>query len=352
MKILVIGSLPNPRDPIGGATILLKYLVDDLSAREDVVLTVVDTSGRGGRPVYSFLRLVVGLIRHVPRADVVSLHASTPKLPLTATFVGVLSWLFRRPLIVRKFGGPDYRDYAKGLLGHLCHRALKGADLLLVETDMLVRAAREAGLDNVAQYPNNRPMPPESANETPRRQSCRRFIFLGQVRPTKGVRELIEAGERLPEGTEVAVYGSLVEGMTEAAFEGLRRVRYAGTLDSDEVIPTVASYDALVLPTYYQGEGHPGVILEAFAAGRPVISTTWRAVPEIVDDSCGLLVEPRNPDALCAAMSKLVDDDELYIKLCQGAQARRACYDSTYWAHQFVAHCERALARRGEAQTA
>ena len=53
----------------------------------------------------------------------------------------------------------------------------------------------------------------------------------------------------------------------------------------------ISEYDALVLPTYYDTEGHPGVLIEAMHAGVPVISTQVRTFPELVTNgSNGFLV--------------------------------------------------------------
>lgn len=44
----------------------------------------------------------------------------------------------------------------------------------------------------------------------------------------------------------------------------------------------ISEYDALVLPTYYDTEGHPGVLIEAMHAGVPVITTQVRTFPELI----------------------------------------------------------------------
>jgi glycosyltransferase involved in cell wall biosynthesis len=62
-------------------------------------------------------------------------------------------------------------------------------------------------------------------------------------------------------------------------------------LEPAEVVPTLRNYDALIFPSYYQGEGHPGVLVEAMMAGLPIITTQFRSIPELVQDGVnGLLM--------------------------------------------------------------
>src|SRR6185369_923370 len=96
---------------------------------------------------------------------------------------------------------------------------------------------------------------------------------------------------------------------------GAGRVRYRGFLSHADVNRKLWEYDCLVLPTFHPGEGYPGVIAEAFAHGLPVIATRWLAIPEIVDERCGILIEPGNVRELLAAMKTLHRDSSLWRKL-------------------------------------
>ncbi|MBL4710603.1 MAG: glycosyltransferase, partial [Flavobacteriales bacterium] len=71
---------------------------------------------------------------------------------------------------------------------------------------------------------------------------------------------------------------------------------FKGILNGEkEILSTMKKYDVLILPTYYEGEGYPGVIIEAYSIGLPVIATQWKSLPEIVEHKkTGFLVEPQN----------------------------------------------------------
>jgi glycosyltransferase involved in cell wall biosynthesis len=342
LTIAMAGPLPPP---LGGTTVLFDSLRMAMSSRRDLDVRVVGTGGvrgRGAATPLALLSLRREIAASLAGADVAALHVSTSALHLMGPLFARECAAVGVPFIVRKFGGTDFMDYGpvrrRMILG-----ALSRADAYLAETRALVRVARMQGIERAMWFPNSRPMPPLAADTGP--QSCRRFVFLGQVHRAKGVRELIAAGERMPDGVEVDFYGTLGHDVAASEFEGLSRVSYKGSVAPGEVHDVLSRCDALVLPSYHSGEGYPGVVLEAFGAGLPVIVTRWRALPELVDDSCGLLVEPRDPSDLESAMRALVSNAELYTRLRAGVRSRRTEFSDPLWHEAFVAICRETAER-------
>ena len=62
-----------------------------------------------------------------------------------------------------------------------------------------------------------------------------------------------------------------------------------------------AEYDVLVLPTFWKGEGYPGVIIEAFSVGLPVVATNLPGISEMIDSQSGILVPPHSASTLAKA---------------------------------------------------
>lgn len=88
----------------------------------------------------------------------------------------------------------------------------------------------------------------------------------------------------------------------------------------DDVPNLLASLDLLVLPSYAH-EGIPQIILQAQAMGRAVVATTVGGIPEVVEDGVtGLLVPPRNPEALAERIKALLGDPGLRERI--GAAGR------------------------------
>lgn len=344
MKILIVGSLPPP---IGGTTVLLKQLVDELSLNANVEVKVINTSGIrnfGLNGVMLFVKAMFLILVEGFRVDIISAHMCDLPFGNVGLYILAVGKLARKPVIFRKFAGTDYMQYLGPIKGRLTHFALCNADIYLAETKHLVTLARERGVSCVEWYSNSRPILGGDAGEVKNR--CQRFVFIGHVKEDKGVVELIEAADKLPEHVLVDVYGPFTGAIDETYFYGKRRIRYCGVLEPGNVYTTLRQYDTLVLPTYHPGEGYPGVVLEAYSAGLPVISTYWRAVPEIVDETSGILVQPRNSEELCRAMMRLTEDDDYYQQLCLGARIKAKEFDSLVWTNKFLYFCHHLLTNK------
>jgi len=94
--------------------------------------------------------------------------------------------------------------------------------------------------------------------------------------------------------------------------------------DYDQLPQYYQAADLFVLPTLYEGFGI--VFIEAMASGIPIVSTTARAVPEVVGDA-GLLVQPRDPIALAEKILALLQNPSLIATLRERGLSRAKRYD-------------------------
>jgi len=102
--------------------------------------------------------------------------------------------------------------------------------------------------------------------------------------------------------------------------KGLKeKVRFLGL--RDDIPDLLAEASILVLPSDW--EGVPLTVLEAMAAGKPVVATAVGGVPELVDEGkTGFLVPPQAPDALAGAILRLARDPELRKRMGEVARKR------------------------------
>jgi glycosyltransferase involved in cell wall biosynthesis len=147
-----------------------------------------------------------------------------------------------------------------------------------------------------------------------------RILFVGFLRPEKGVEYLLDAISQLnadvPWELEIVGprafpdYCEKLDGI--AAARGIRdRIRWSGYLPNGKpLFDRMRAADIFVLPTL--SEGTPHVLVEARANGLPCISTTVGGVPSTVTDGYdALLVPPQNGPALARAMERVIADSEL-----------------------------------------
>jgi glycosyltransferase involved in cell wall biosynthesis len=150
---------------------------------------------------------------------------------------------------------------------------------------------------------------------------------IGRLCDVKGQRELIDALAQLDDvhgvlvGDDLEQGGRFREALERRAEErGLAgRVVFTGHLDDAREL--LAELDVFVLPSW--AEGMPIVLLEAMAAGRPVVATPVGGTPEVVvHGETGLLVPPRDPAALAAALRELLADPDRRARFGQAGRRR------------------------------
>jgi glycosyltransferase involved in cell wall biosynthesis len=149
--------------------------------------------------------------------------------------------------------------------------------------------------------------------------------FIGRIVPAKGLKYLLNALPYLKEEFKsikllVVGEGSLVEELKEKAkknniFDNI--LFTGGRRDIPEIL---ASIDIFVMPS--TAEGLPNSLLEAMAMGKPVVATEVGGIPELIKNGrTGLLVPPRNPEALATAIRDLISNDQLAAKMGQAARS-------------------------------
>jgi len=153
-------------------------------------------------------------------------------------------------------------------------------------------------------------------------------LFLSRLERAKGVFDFVEAVARL--GTEGAGARFVIggEGPERAPLEReLARLQLEGQaslpgwLKGPQKLAALAAADLFVFPSHV--EGFPNTLLEAMAAGLPVVASDVGAVRELVTDGeTGLLVPAGRSDALAAAMARLIREPALRQRLGAAARAR------------------------------
>jgi glycosyltransferase involved in cell wall biosynthesis len=162
------------------------------------------------------------------------------------------------------------------------------------------------------------------------------FVYAGGLMEIQGVREMATAFALLPEGMTGTVAGTFYPATLEAeiaALPGWTRVRYLHQVPRGEVVQAMRDARAgLVLnhPTVNYIDAYPTKMFEYMALGLPVVCSNFPLWTEIVRGAdCGVAVDPRDPEAIAAAITALGDDPELARRL--GENGRRAIAERFNW---------------------
>lgn len=164
---------------------------------------------------------------------------------------------------------------------------------------------------------------------------------VGRLDPGKGFEDLVAASKALPAEIDlrVVIVGDHPDPIRHTALEAeIARLGLAGKVElvghQEEIAAWMRAMDVLVHPSL--SEAFPQVVMEAMAVGTPVVATDVGGVPElVVPGSTGVLVAPRDPNGLAAAIMQLYRDPDLRRRYSEASAARIADHFS---AAAMVAH--------------
>jgi len=176
---------------------------------------------------------------------------------------------------------------------------------------------------------------------------CKVITYLGNVYESKGIFDLLDAikvvNERAKGTLILQVAGGFVDDpftpmtseMAQRKFEEYRKIlngtlKYRGQITTaEDKYRLLEETDLFVFPSWYANEGQPLVLLEAMAAGCPVISTKGVGAIEetVIEGVTGMLVEKQNPEELAKAIWSLMENPELCKQMGRAGRKRyEACY--------------------------
>lgn len=279
-----------------------------------------------------FLSCLYFLFVHRRKYDIIHCHILHGFQSMAAV---LMQRLFRKKVIIKVASTgmlSDFMMLRQSLFGSGMLRFLRHADCLVALCGQAVAEARAQGFseNRIAVIPNGvdssrfRPVPGREHSHT-------RIVCAGSLTATKGVDVLIDAFAGLRQehalfGLDIFGSGPLQESLHEKAVQlGISvDVRFHGKVaDIERYLDSSCIF---VQPSLV--EGMSNVILEAMAAGLPVVSTRTGAAAEIIQDGVnGLLVDAGSSEQIRDAIIRIVSDEDFAQRI--GIEAR-ATIASTY----------------------
>jgi glycosyltransferase involved in cell wall biosynthesis len=319
---VLFSPLPPPAGGIGTWTL---GILSSPLARE-FELRIVNTAPSAGDAVHGSSRFrgdrLIGALRILTRLCVELIRFRPQLVHVNTSYF----WAFPRDAmavwIARLFGarsvlhfrGGDFPEFAQALprwLQVLVRATLRRTDRLIPIT-----RATESYLtgivppERVRLIPNFIALQDVGSGAERSEAGLPEALFVGWIIEGKGIGELLEAARKLPEVRFTlvgAAQPSYLARLRERLDACSGNVSLLGPRPRSEVMELYRRADLFVLPTYR--EGFPNVILEAMAAGLPIVATPVGAIPDAVrDGEEGLLVPPRDPEALVEAIRTLARD--------------------------------------------
>lgn len=286
------------------------------------------------------LKSLWGLIKVFRREKPDIVHSITPKAGLLSMMA---AWICRVPVRLHTFTGlvfPTAIGIKRQILmftdrltcfcaTHIVPEG-EGVKSDLIKNRITHKPIRVLGHGNVRgiDLRHYDPRLPEVKAEAAkiRKEGIFTFVFVGRIVGDKGINEIVDAFERLRK--EIPSVRLLLVGKYEADLDPISPAA-SRIIDTDsnieavgqqnDVRPWMAAADALVFPSYR--EGFPNVVIEAGAMGIPAIVTDINGSREIIiEGENGLIIPPRNADALYTAMKEMVVNDALRESMASKAR--------------------------------
>lgn len=283
-RLVVLGHFADDESRVDGQIVRTRLVRSELAKRlgENQVASV-DTGRLSKKPVQTLLGIHRGLKKST---DAVIMPGERGLKWLLPVYLACMKrYRFRLHYLVVGGWLPAYLESRPQDIKRLA--ACAG---LYVQTRRMLSQLEALGLDNVSLLTNFRNFPIRrrlsAGPSTPLR-----LVYLSRIIPQKGVELAVRAVEAVNQGLAeprlaLDIWGPVPD-KYHGWFETLMQersaaIRYCGVMAPEAIAETLPDYGLMVFPTRYAGEGFPGVLVDAFVSGLPVIASDWQDNGEFI----------------------------------------------------------------------
>ncbi|MBR6620076.1 MAG: glycosyltransferase family 4 protein [Clostridia bacterium] len=218
-------------------------------------------------------------------------------------------------------------------------KQIKRLDRVYVELECMRTALLDLGVENAVYMPNFKETNALRNSELILSQKLPlRLCTFSRIMEEKGIERAIEAVRTINREHGKTVFELDIFGTPEPKYKERFEIickgfepyiKYKGFINTDSSTQTLKDYFAVLFPTKYHGEGFPGTIVSAFAAGVPVIATDWRYNATIIRNGIdGMVYDPHKPELLAKILVEAAKKPELFNNMKPACLERAAHFDA------------------------
>ena len=289
VKVSILGHFGEGVNLINGQTVKTKIITEELQnqfGQEQVIK--IDTHG-GWKTLLKAPFQVFSVLKNSTN---VLIFPAQNGLRVYAPLLSFIKHFFqKRKIYYVVIGGwlPQFLKERKRL-----SKKLKKFDGIYVETNTMKNVLEAQGFENVYVMPNCKKLTVLSEDELAYPSGVPfKFCTFSRVMKEKGIETAVNIITKVNDRLGYIAYSLDIYGQVDTAqvewFENLKKqlpdyIRYCGCVDANHSVEVLKKYFALLFPTHFYTEGIPGTIIDAYAAGIPVISAKWESYSDVVDD--------------------------------------------------------------------
>lgn len=284
--VCIFGHFGTRELPINGQSIKAAILADYLEKKYSPDMVVkTDTSGKWK----ALFRIPLGFVSAVRKCRNIIVVPAYKGIRLFAFLIAVFHHFYDTKYHYAVVGGwlPSF------LKSHrLLAKRLHLFDGIYVETQTMKTALENLGYDNILLMPNSKQLDPVKNTATDTQYPLRLCTF-SRVGDDKGIAEASQVIKHInsTKGRDVLtldVYGP-VKPIDQQWFDQVQAsfpdsVKYKGVVPFDKSVEILKDYFMMLFPTKAYTEGVPGTIIDAYAAGLPVLASRWESFNDVVEE--------------------------------------------------------------------
>lgn len=315
IKIGICGHFGGDKIFLDGQTIKTKIITQEL--KKVYSIKNVDTFNGKKR----MLIILFSLLKLLSQCENIIILPAHNSLKIFAPFLVFFNKIFKKKLHYVVIGGwlSKYLENKKSLKNRL-----KKFDYIYVETSTMKKALENQGFKNIIIMPNCKDLKILKEDElTYNVNKPYKLCTFSRVVQEKGIEDAVEAVKNINESSKeiiytLDIYGQIDEDYKEKFKKLVKEfpeyIKYKGLVPFDKTVDVLKEYFVLLFPTHFYTEGIPGTIIDAYAAGVPVISSRWESFNDVVDDTVGIGYQFNDIKALINILNILKNDpDKVFI---------------------------------------
>ena len=323
MKIGILGHFAIGKDFYDGQTVKTREMFDELKLDQQFQIDVVDTYTMKDNKKSVFFK-IWNLLKNNNKIIIsLSWNGHSKVMPI----IYLYNLIFRRPIFDVVIGGNKQEHYKKSLLQRFLASSLSGS---YVESQRMVKAYNEMGLTRVKYMPNFKKLDIVKKDIDFSLDDTLPVCTFSRVCAEKGIEEAIQAVIKTNQilGKKrytLTIYGNIEDNYKKRFADLMKQVpsyiSYGGLVPYDQTTEVLKNYFLLLFPTWWEGEGFPGTLIDAFAAGVPAIVSDWKYNSEIIQEGkTGYIIPIHDVEALSQKLiycSTHINTIEVMQKSCQ-----------------------------------
>lgn len=281
MKVLYMGFLPDSENVAGGGEVKTKTVLRALKETHKFsAIETIDTSNWRNEKI----KIMAGMAGALLKTDYFIAVAST------STFLSILPVV----LFFQKIKRFEVHFIPVGncLVTNFDHKAkirnINRISGVYVQSETIKTNLKSIGVRNAYVMHNFKYSAHYS--EPYKWGEPLKYVFLSRISEEKGIFECIDVIKRINRDSvkcELDIYGkidSIIEERFFRAIDGDSSIRYKGIVQPQDAAAVLKPYYMLIFPTRYEGEGFPGAVIDAFAAGIPLLSSKFANYKDMLKD--------------------------------------------------------------------